>query len=173
MIHRSSRAVPSWVASLEPSAPLAAIDVQHACRSPIAWQAIAKQPAERGPASVPQQGRNPAVAIPAELACQLDHVGDQAFLVSTPMWQPTLRGSVLTQDAAHTTFGNLHLAAHMIDAGTAARGAQKFPFAASDRISLSSVRSETARRRRSFSFWSRFSSLSCSVPIPPYFFFQR
>jgi hypothetical protein len=39
----------------------------------------------------------------------------------------------------------------LFDAGSTPRGAQKFPDAASFRISLSSVRSETARRSRAFS----------------------
>ena len=124
-------------------------------------------------ACISQQGSDPAIAISTVLARQFDHVLDQALFVSTPLWQPTLRGSVLAQYTADTTLRNFELTAHMIDAGPPARGAQKFPDAASFKISLSSVRSETARRRRSFSFCSRFNSLSCSVPIPPYFFFQR
>lgn len=55
--------------------------------------------------------------------------------------------------------------AHDQNAGTSTRGAQKFPDAASFKISLSSVRSETARRRRSFSFCSRFNSLSGTVRL--------
>ena len=45
----------------------------------------------------------------------------------------------------------------VIDTRTATGGAQKFPEAASRRISFSSVRSETAFRSRSFSFSSSFS----------------
>jgi len=108
-----------------------------------------------------------------QVARQLDHMSDQAFLVSTLLWQSTLRGSVLAQNATNPSLRHLELTTHKINAGTAARRAQKFPDATSFTINLSSGSSETARRRRSFSFCSRFSSLSCSMPIPPYFFFQR
>ena len=64
-------------------------------------------------------------------------------------------------------------AANKINTSTTASGAQKFPFAASAKINLSSVKSETALRNRSFSFCRRLSSFNWSVPIPPYFFFQR
>ena len=47
------------------------------------------------PACVSQQGCNPTIAISAVLARQLNHVRNQAFFVSTPVWQPPLRGSVL------------------------------------------------------------------------------
>ena len=117
------------------------------------------------PASVSQQGRGPAIAISTVLPCQLDHVRDQAIFVSTTNRHTPLRRAVLAKDTANSTLRNLHLAASQVDTGAATRGAQKFPRAASDRINLSNVSSETARRRRSFSFWSRFSSLSCSVPL--------
>jgi len=104
------------------------------------------------PACVSQKGSNPTVAISTVLARQLDHVCNQAVFIGTPLWHSTLCGSVLAQDTAYTTLRNLHLTAHMINAGTSTRGAQKFPVAASFKISLSNVRSETARRRRSFSF---------------------
>jgi len=122
------------------------------------------------PACISQQGSNPSIAISAVLAGQLNHVRDQALLVSTSLWHSPLCGSVLAQNTTNATLRNLHLAANRFDAGATSRRAQKFPRATFDRINLSNVRSETARRRRSFSFWSRFSSLSCSVPIPPYMF---
>ena len=56
---------------------------------------------------------------------------------------------------------------HTINAFTTTRRAQKFPFAASVRISLSRVRSDTARRNRWFSFSSSFRRASCDLPIPP------
>jgi hypothetical protein len=123
-------------------------------------------------ACVPQQCSNPTTAISIVPAHQLDHISDQAFFVSKPLWQSTLCGAVLIQNTTNPSFRNLELTTYKINAGTAARRAQKFPDAASFKINLSSVRSETAHRRRSFSFFSRFSALSCSVPIPAYFFFQ-
>ena len=85
----------------------------------------------------------------------------------------TLCGSILVQRAAHSALSNLHLTAQEINASRATRRAYKFPNAASFRINLSSVRSDIARQRCSFSFCNRFRSMSCSVPIPPYFFFQQ
>ena len=47
-------------------------------------------------------------------------------------------------------------------------GLRNFALAASLSISLSNVKSDTAGRKRSFSFGSRFNSLGWPVPIPPY-----
>jgi hypothetical protein len=55
----------------------------------------------------------------------------------------------------------------MLDASTVAGGAQKFPEAASLKINFSSVKSETAFRSRSFSFFSYFSRFTWSVFNPP------
>jgi hypothetical protein len=55
----------------------------------------------------------------------------------------------------------------MLDAGAPARGAWKFPRAASARICLSKVRSETARRSRAFSASSAFSRFTWSAFSPP------
>ncbi|ATG45475.1 hypothetical protein PhaeoP18_03821 (plasmid) [Phaeobacter piscinae] len=131
----------------------AVIEVRHVCHSP------ASQRLSVGP----QPG------ISAFLTSQLNHVGDQAFLVCTPLKQSLLREPMFAQNAVTATRRSLHLAANVVDAGPAVRGAQKFLFAALNRINLSGVRSETARRRRSFCFCSRFSSLKRFVPIPPYF----
>ena len=112
------------------------------------------------------------------LPCQLDHVGNQPVLVSTTLWDVSLRRAVLPQHAAGTPLRHVVPGAHMIDAGAAASGAQGLrpfrpetvhrtismtvftPFAASVRMSLSRVRSDTARLSRSFSFWNRFSSFN-------------
>ena len=99
-----------------------------------------------------QQRSNPAIAISTELACQLDHVGNQAFLVSAPLRRSSLGRPMPPRTATKPTFANLHLAAHVTDAGPTTGRAQKVPLAASDRINLSSVRSDTARRSRSFCF---------------------
>jgi hypothetical protein len=55
----------------------------------------------------------------------------------------------------------------VLDAATTAGGAQKFPEAASRKISFSSVRSETAFRSRSFSFSSSFRRFTWSDFCPP------
>ena len=113
---------------------------------------LQRNSAERGPARISQQGCNPTIPVTTILTCQLDHIGHQTILVSSPNWQPPLRGSMLPQDATSTTLRDVEPAPHMVDTCTTTRRAQKFPRAASDRISLSSVRSDTARRNRSFSF---------------------
>ena len=68
-------------------------------------------------ACISQQGSDPAIAISTVLARQFDHVLDQALFVSTPLWQPTLRGSVLAQNATGLSLRNFELVAHMINAG--------------------------------------------------------
>ncbi len=118
------------------------------------------------PASVPQYGRDPAIAIAAVLEGERRDVGRQGSLIIGPTGLLALRGTMLTQNPAGEPFGNALLGDHMLHAGAATRGAQKFrcrgptvPEAASFRISLSSVRSETARRSRVFlasSCFSRF-----------------
>ena len=106
-----------------------------------------------------------AIAVAAVLSCQIDHVRDQPFFVSPASWQCALGRTMLPKHPASPAFGNAQFAtnmvdAGMVDAGPAARGAQKFPRAASVRISLSSVRSDTVRRRRSLSCCCRFSSFN-------------
>lgn len=60
-----------------------------------------------------------------------------------------------------------------VDARATNGGAQKFPEAASFRISFSSVRTETARRSRAFSASRSFSRLTWSPLRPPYSCRQR
>ena len=59
---------------------------------------------------------------------------------------------MLAQYPADTAFRYGQMFTNMIDALATTCGAQKFPRAAWARISLSNVRSDTARRNRSFSF---------------------
>mgnify|MGYP001796564219 CR=1 FL=1 len=46
------------------------------------------------PAWLPQQGRNPATNLAAELGSQFDHARNQVFSVSAASWQISLRGSI-------------------------------------------------------------------------------
>lgn len=94
------------------------------------------------------------------LVGQFDDDVGQALFVSTVLRRFPLRGSVLTQGAAGTTLRHAKFQPHMIDALTTTRRAQKFPLAASVNMSLSNVRSDTARRSRWFSFSSSFRRLS-------------
>src|SRR5690606_29900717 len=110
-----------------------------------------------------------AIAIAAIAAGQCDDVLGQLLLVVPAARNTPLRGAMLPQHEAYPALRHArHNSPDMVNAGTAARGAQKFPFAASDRISLSSVRSATALRSRSFSFWRSFNCRSWSRLMPPY-----
>jgi hypothetical protein len=73
------------------------------------------------PARVPQQCSNPTTAISTVPARQLDHISDQAFFVSKPLWQSTLCGVVLVQNTTNPSLRNLELTTHKINAGMAAR----------------------------------------------------
>ncbi len=102
-----------------------------------------------------QKLRDLPIAIAAIPAGEFNDVGSQPFLVISPRWNAALRRTVLSEHTADPSFGHIQLGSNMVDAGAATRGAQKFPFAASARIILSKVRSETARRR-AFSASSAF-----------------
>ena len=120
------------------------------------------------PAGVAQQGGHPPVAVAVIPPVQLDHVGDQAVLVIAAAWDTALAGAVLPQHPAAPTLRDPEPVTDMVDAPAVARGAQKFPGAASFSICLCSVGSETPRRNCSFSFSSSFRRRSWSPLIPPY-----
>ena len=82
----------------------------------------------------------------------------------------SLCGSMLPQNSKSSTFRKFEVASNVIDASSSTSGAHKFPRAAPRKISLSSIRSDTARLKRTFSFCRRFSSFNWSIPIPPYCF---
>src|SRR5688572_8570776 len=73
---------------------------------------------------------------------------------------------MLAERRTGAALGDAQLSSDMLDAGTATRGAWKFPRAASCRISLSSVRSETARRSRLFSVSRSFRRFTWSIQPP-------
>ncbi len=104
------------------------------------------------PARVTKKGRDTAIAISTILPGKFDHVGNQLILMGTPFGSMTLCRAVLAKHAAGSTFGDTQLAAHLINAASPARRAQKFPLAASFKINLSNVRSATAFLSCSFSF---------------------
>ena len=75
------------------------------------------------PASCSQQCRNPAVAVAAILAGQCDDVGGQGrFVFGRPRYL-ALRGPVLAQSLACTSFRHAKFGPHMVHAGAAACGA--------------------------------------------------
>ena len=84
-----------------------------------------------------------------------DVLGQRGFVIR-PTRCLALCRSMLPEHAAHPPLGHRHHGLDMIDTAPSARRAQKFPLEASCRISLSKVRSDTARRNRAFSFSSSF-----------------
>ena len=103
-----------------------------------------------------QQRGDLAIAVAAVSADQFDDVGDELLLIVATARNPALGRAVLPEYTADPSLRNLQSEPDMVDAGTATRGAYQFPEAASFRISLSSVRSATARRSRAFSASSSF-----------------
>ena len=93
-------------------------------------------------------------------ARQLDDVVGQTFLVGSTLRNLALCGAMLAQGAAGAALGYAERLPYVVDAFAATRRAQKFPRAASARINLSSVKSETARRSLWFSVSSSFSRFS-------------
>jgi len=106
---------------------------------------------------LPQQFGDLAITVTAILAGEFDDVGGKLVFVIPACTNTALCRAMLPKHATHPPFRNSQDGPHMIDASTATRGAQKFPRAASARIILSSVRSETARRSRVFSASNAFS----------------
>lgn len=108
------------------------------------------------PAGRMQQCRHPAIAVAPVLPGQRDDVVRQRLLVICPTRHFALCRPMLAEHAAYPPLGHIQHRPHLVDAASAPCGAQKFPFAASCRISLSNVRSEIARRSRRFSFSRSF-----------------
>ena len=119
------------------------------------------------PARLAQQRRDPPVAIAAELRGERDDVRRQGFFIGPTLRRLSLGRTMLPEHKTGEPFRDPELLPDMLDASTAAGGAQKFPDAASRKISFSSVRSETAFRSRSFSFSSSFSRFTWSAFNPP------
>ena len=119
------------------------------------------------PACVAQQPGHHAISVAPILIGQLNDVVGQAFFIGPALRNLALRGPVLAQSTAGAALRYAQFLPNMVNALAATRRAQKFPLAASVRMSLSKVRSDTARRSRWFSFSSSFSRASCDRCIPP------
>ena len=124
----------------------------------------ARSSKKRGDSSVP---------VTSILARQLDDGPCQRVLIISHLRNVLLRRSVLSEDVTRSPLGHPETFRHSSDAPTVAFEAQKFPLAASWRIILSSVRSETALRSREFSFFNSLSRFAWLTFIPPYSFLQR
>lgn len=108
------------------------------------------------PAVVPEQGRDPPVTVPAKpLGKACDRHRHGVFIVSPDVWL-ALGRTMLADHAARPALSHAKLSDHAIDRIAFAGRAQNFPRATSLRIRLSRGRSETARRRRCFSFSKSF-----------------
>ena len=119
------------------------------------------------PAFCTQQSPHAPIAIAAIGRGKLDDRRCQRLLIVADARPPALRRTRLTDDAASTALRDSRPGTHMLDTIAAAGRAQYFPSRAFFRISLSSVSSETALRRRSFSRSRSFRRLAWSSFKPP------
>ena len=74
------------------------------------------------PASPAQERGDLAIAVAAILPRQLDDVGGQPLLVTTTR-DLALRRAMLPERRTGTTLGDVQLRSHLLNAGTATRGA--------------------------------------------------
>ena len=120
------------------------------------------------PAGTTHHRRDAAIAVAAVLEGERDDVSGKRRLIVTGLGDLALRGAMLAENPACKTLRDAVLDDDSVDASTTTGGAQKFPEAASFRISFSSVRSDTARRSRVFSASRSFSRFTWSPFSPPY-----
>lgn len=125
------------------------------------------------PARVVQQAGDHAIAMAPVLAGQLDDVVCQMVFICTTLGRFALCRSVLAECATGAALRHAQLLLHMVDALAMTPKAQKFPFAASLKMTLPNVRSDTARRSRWLSFCNSFKRIGCDRCIPPYSFRHR
>lgn len=123
------------------------------------------------PAFNAQQRCHPTKAVTAVLSCPADARRRQRFLVILNDRAVALARSGLTQHRAGPTFRDRITFHHVRHAAAATLGAYQFPSATSFRISLSEVRSATARLSRVFS--CSFRRCAWSIFRPQYSRRQR
>ena len=75
------------------------------------------------PARLAQQFGDLAIAIAAVLLGKLDNIGRQTLLVLTAARDLALRRAMLSERRAGATLGDMQLRSHLLNAGTATRGA--------------------------------------------------
>src|SRR5262245_26756361 len=75
------------------------------------------------PARLAQQFGDLAIAIAAVLPGKRDNVGRQTLLVLTAARDLALRRAMLPERRAGATLGDMQLGSHLLDTGTATRGA--------------------------------------------------
>ena len=97
------------------------------------------------PAACAKQRRHTAVTVAAVLRGKCDDVFGQGIFIAWWLHHAPLRRPRLAQNLAGPSLGYTGYSAHVLDAPAPPGRAQKFPSAASFRMSLSSVSSATAR----------------------------
>ena len=120
------------------------------------------------PAPVSKQSGDPAVAVSSETTRKIDDLPGKRLFITGRFPPAPLRRSRLVKHPTCSALSYLQAGSNMTDAFAATGRAQKFPSAASFRISLSSVNSATARLSLAFSFSSRFSFFAWSRLKPRY-----
>jgi hypothetical protein len=75
------------------------------------------------PARLAQQSCDLAIAVAAVLPGKLDSIGGETLLVLTAARDLALRRAMLPERRAGATLGDMQLRSHLLDAGTATRGA--------------------------------------------------
>src|SRR5262249_33194038 len=111
------------------------------------------------PARLAQQFGDLAIAVAAVLPSKLDNIGGEKRPVPPSAQDPALCRAMLPERRTGATLGDMQLRSHLLNAGTATRGAC--------RMSLSSVKSETALRSRLFSSSRSLRRFTCSLFSPP------
>src|SRR5215467_6407183 len=75
------------------------------------------------PAGLPQQPGDLAIAVAAVLPGKLDDIGRETLFVVTTARDLALRRAMLPERCTGAALGNMQLRSHLLDAGTATRGA--------------------------------------------------
>ena len=108
------------------------------------------------PALDAEHVRDASVAVAAESTRESHDITSERPLVTRHFPRPALGRAWLPEHPARSPLRRPELLTYTRHTTSSALGAQKFPLAASSRISLSSVKSATARSRRPFSRSSSF-----------------
>ena len=108
------------------------------------------------PALDAEHVRDASVAVAAESTRESHDITSERPLVTRHFPRPALGRAWLPEHPARSPLRRPELLSYTHHTTSSALGAQKFPSAASSRISLSSVKSATARFRRPFSRSSSF-----------------
>ena len=112
--------------------------------------------------------RDASVAVAAESTRESHDITSERPLVTRHFPRPALGRLWLPEHPARSPLRRPELLTYTHHTTSSALGAQKFPSAASSRISLSSVKSAIARFRRPFSRSSSFRRRAWLTFIPPY-----